>query len=206
LTPEKTLLVFAKAPLPGFVKTRLLSVLSADACAALQEDLVRATLKAALNSSAKRIELWCEPDCEHGFFGRCASDRVVLRSQRGADLGERMAFAFAEGLRENLAVVGIGTDCPVLDASYIDAAFSQLDRIPIVIGPAEDGGYVLLGMDVSLPAVLFEGMPWGTETVMAETRERLSASGLRWSELEILWDLDRPEDLERYRRLKSRNR
>jgi glycosyltransferase A (GT-A) superfamily protein (DUF2064 family) len=97
-------------------------------------------------------------------------------------------------------VVLIGTDCPPLDGDYLARALAAMADRDAVLGPAEDGGYVLLGLWRAAPE-LFADMPWGTDRVAALTRQRMAALGWRWAELPMLWDLDRPEDLARYRAL-----
>ena len=101
----------------------------------------------------------------------------------------------------NGPVLIIGTDCPALDADRLHLAAATLRNYDAVVIPAEDGGYVLIGLRKPQPA-LFTGMQWSTETVMAETRQRLQSLPLSWRELPTLWDIDRPEDLERLRREK----
>jgi rSAM/selenodomain-associated transferase 1 len=119
---------------------------------------------------------------------------VDLRSQSGADLGARMAAAFTAHAGPLLL---IGTDCPALQAAHLAAAASALlddrDNDAVFI-PVEDGGYVLVGLRRP-QARLFEAIDWGSERVMAQTRQRMSELGLRWAELPTLWDVDRPADL-----------
>ena len=188
--------VFAKAPVPGEVKTRLVPVLGAEGAARLHASLARHTLAAARETQPASLQLWCAPDVAHPFFGECGFRyHCELMSQRGADLGERMANAFAA----STPLVLIGTDCPALRASHLAAAWDALRSHDVVIAPAEDGGYVLIGL-ARPQSSLFAGMPWGDASVMARTRNRIAKAGLRCVELETLWDVDRPDD---YRRLKE---
>jgi hypothetical protein len=121
---------------------------------------------------------------------------ISLEPQVGGDLGERMAAALAR----HCPAVLVGCDCPVLSSAHLQAAAQALaSGAGVVLTPAEDGGYVLVGVNAPQPG-LFAGMTWGHERVMAETRARVAALGLRCVELETLWDLDRPEDLLRLRR------
>jgi rSAM/selenodomain-associated transferase 1 len=146
------------------------------------------------------VELWCAPDCAHPFFGRCAADFAVrLVAQRGADLGSRMAHAFDAALGENAALVVIGSDCPGLSPAVLREAARALESHDAVIAPAEDGGYVLVGLAARDPG-LFAGIAWGGPTVMAETRARLARAGTNWKELGTFWDIDRPEDYARLQR------
>ena len=192
--------VFARAPIPGATKTRLIPLLGEEGAARLHAQLVRHALGTALASGADRVELWCAPDCTHPFFAACAAELgVTLHEQRGASLGERMAHAFAAALGENAPLVVIGSDCPALTADLLREAGLALQTHEATLAPAEDGGYVLVGL--SAPhAEIFEAIPWGSASVMSETRSRLRAAGTRWKELETLWDIDRPEDYERLER------
>jgi len=192
--------VFAKAPVAGEVKTRLAPVLGPEAAANLHAGLVRHALDIAVRSRVGAVELWCAPDERHPFFGRCAEEfGAGLRVQRGADLGARMLEAFRLALDENASLVLIGADCPALSPAVLQAAARALSSFDAVIAPAEDGGYVLVGLSRLLPGI-FEGMAWGEGGVMAETRARLAAAAVRWKELETFWDIDRPEDYARLQR------
>ena len=192
--------VFAKAPVPGQVKTRLAGVLGADAAAGLHAGLVRHALATAVASGLGGVELWCAPDERHDFFERCAADfGASLHAQRGADLGARMRAAFDEAFARGEALVLIGADCPALKPGDLRAAASALGAHDVAIVPAEDGGYVLLAMARAVPQV-FEGVAWGSASVIGETRSRLAAAGVAWLELPALWDVDRPEDYERLQR------
>jgi uncharacterized protein len=194
--PEVRIAVFAKAPVPGTVKTRLAGLLGADGAAALQAGLVRHALSTARAAAVGGVELWCAPDETHEFFARCAAEfGVRLRAQAGADLGERMRFAFDSAFAEGARLLVIGCDCPAICAAHLQAAARELRDHDAVIAAAEDGGYVMIGLSRALP--VFEMMPWGTAAVMRMTRERLAAIGARWRELPTLWDVDRPEDYAR---------
>jgi rSAM/selenodomain-associated transferase 1 len=190
--------VFAKAPVPGEVKTRLIPVLGAEGAARLHRRLVRHALAAATAARSASVELWCAPDATHAFLGECVTEfGVSLQAQGTGDLGERMArcFAFDDG-----ATLLIGSDIPAMDAACLDAAAAALAESDAVFVPAEDGGYVLVGLRAGLGAArdeVFRDIAWGSERVMQQTRERLGAAGLTWRELPPLWDLDRPGDLAR---------
>jgi glycosyltransferase A (GT-A) superfamily protein (DUF2064 family) len=121
-----------------------------------------------------------------------------VRDQRGADLGARLEHATGELLSPRGArVLVMGADCPDLDAVRIAAAFAALERAELVLGPARDGGYYLIGLARSA-AALFRGIDWGTPRVLAQTRERARALDLSLTELEPLDDLDTPADLARW--------
>lgn len=194
---DATILVFAKAPLAGSVKTRLVPALGARGAAALHARMVRHTLRTACAARVGPVELWCSPSVEHPFFGRCAADfGVTLAAQQGPDLGARMEHALARALMRGYAIA-IGSDCPALTVADLhDAAAALRDGARAAIAPAEDGGYVLIGLRRHEPR-LFAGIDWGNAAVMAQTRARLAEMGWTWRELAPRWDVDRPEDLAR---------
>ncbi|MEW5756016.1 MAG: TIGR04282 family arsenosugar biosynthesis glycosyltransferase [Pseudomonadota bacterium] len=195
---DALVLVFAKAPVAGQVKTRLVPQLGADAAAALHARLVERTLQTVCSAKLAETELWCAPDCSHDFFQNAAEKyRASLHAQSGEDLGLRMHHAFVDALQRKSRAVLIGTDCPVLDYSYLRQALAALDGpCDLVLGPAEDGGYVLIGLRRPV-AGLFDSVPWGTHAVLAETLERAHALGLKSHLLPVLWDVDRPADVAR---------
>ena len=197
--PDSRILIFAKAPVPGQVKTRLIPGLGAEGAAHLHGTLLEKTISQAVASGLAPVSFWCAPSTDHPAFQRLASEcGIGLETQVGEDLGERMLRAAEQGLREAGSVLLIGTDCPALSPIHLRQALLWLESgKDAVIGPAEDGGYVLLGLKRTHPQ-LFRGIEWGSDRVLSDTRERLSTLGWRWEELETLWDLDRPEDLKRY--------
>lgn len=197
---ETRVAVFARAPVPGEVKTRLAPALGADRAAAIHEELVRRALETATGAGVGTVELWCSPDSRHPFFARCAAQfRVGLREQRGADLGERMSEAFRAALCDNAALVLIGSDCPALPPGALREAARVLATHDAVIAPAEDGGYVLVGL-AGPDRGIFDRIEWGGSSVMAHTRARLEGAGMTWKELDTYWDIDRPEDYARLER------
>lgn len=188
--------VFAKAPILGSVKTRLAPVLGEDGAAQLHVELVRRALMVATRAQLGPVQLWCTPETSHPFFLRCEYEfGVSLHRQQGDDLGARMAHAFAQAHAAGESLVLIGSDCPALAPQDLQDAAVALEAYPAVLTPAEDGGYVLVGLGA--PAPIFEGVAWGGEAVMAQTRARLEAAGIGWAELPTLWDVDRPEDYAR---------
>jgi len=195
-------MVFAKAPTPGRVKSRLVPVLGETAAAALHRQLAERTLVTARAAGLGQVELWCAPGTKDAFFVACAGQYgVSLRAQGEGDLGMRMARALESALAEGETGVLIGSDCPALTPEYLRKAAAALAQgCDAVIGPAEDGGYVLIGLARGPAAALFENVAWGTSTVMQETRTRLGTLNWRWRELTTLWDVDRPEDLARLAR------
>lgn len=195
---ETTILVFAKAPVAGSAKTRLIPLLGAEEAAALQGRLIMQALTTARAAAPDRLELWCTPDMTHTLLQTAAHFHgATLHAQQGDDLGLRMAHAFACAQRTARYAVCIGTDCPALTAHHLREAWTALRAgQDAVFVPAEDGGYALIGLACNAPQ-LFAGIPWGESPVMAQTRTRLRELGLRWRELETLWDVDRPEDWQR---------
>jgi rSAM/selenodomain-associated transferase 1 len=205
MRPETgTILLFAKASLPGEVKTRLIPAVGAEGAAMLYQELLAGAAATASGVQGSRVELWCAPDTSHpGFRELSLQWGMTLHSQAGDDLGERMAHAATRGLAVSSRVILIGADCPALTRDYLSRAMASLERgVDAVIGPAEDGGYVLLGLRRFSPR-LFSGIAWGGDSVLAQTRAVLRELAWRWVELETLWDLDRPADLARYRDLRS---
>jgi len=195
------IIVFAKAPVSGRVKTRLIPSLGPSGAASLYRQLVFRALSIAIDAKIGPVDLWCTPSAGHPFFRRCVRKfSISLFDQTAGDLGARMAHAFRETLRLASTVVLIGTDCPSLTSDDLRAAASVLRRgVDAVIGPAEDGGYVLIGLRRYTPE-LFTGISWGTGSVLRETEERLFGLGWESFRLSEHWDVDRPEDVERLKR------
>ncbi len=211
--------VFVKAPVPGHVKTRLAATIGDDAAAAVYVRLVERTLDAAVAARAagtvSAVELWCAaPDTSdaasaaaptrpvhpmrpvHPALARWAArSGATLQPQHGADLGAKMHAAVRSALARGRPALLVGTDCPGFDAARLAAAAAALRDRDAVFIPAEDGGYVLVGLARDLD--VFSGIEWSRADVMAATRARLAALGARWVELPALWDVDLPADLER---------
>jgi rSAM/selenodomain-associated transferase 1 len=182
------------------VKTRLVPALGAERAAALHEALVRRAIETAIRAGVGPVELWCAPDASHPFFKACVAEfGVALRGQRGADLGARMAEAFRAALCDNAALVLVGSDCPALPPRAVREGAGALASHDAVLAPAEDGGYVLVGL-AGPDRGIFDGIEWGGSSVMAHTRARLERAGMTWKELETFWDIDRPEDYARLER------
>jgi len=190
--------VLAKAPIPGLAKTRLIPALGAHGAARSHRALTRQTLRTAHDATLGTVTLWCAPDAGHRFFRALRrTTGLACRVQPDGDLGERMHSAFRHHCAQGPLLL-IGTDCPVLQPAHLrQAALALLDGADAVFQPAEDGGYVLIGLRRPQP-MLFHDMSWSTDQVMAHSRARACAAGLRVSELETLWDVDRPQDLARW--------
>lgn len=202
--PDTRLLIFAKAPVPGRVKTRLAGRLGTRGAAALYQKLLHRTLRIAHRARLCPIELWCAPDARHGFFVACRREYgITLRRQCAGDLGRRMNHALNQTLAAGHPAVLIGGDCASLGEAELRTAFGLLAAgHEAVLGPAADGGYVLIGLNRPCPA-LFRGIAWSTPTVLAATRRRLRRAGMNWAELPPGWDVDAPADLRRLRRSSS---
>ncbi len=196
--PQARILIFSKLPEPGRVKTRLIPVLGAEGAARLYQTLLIGLLERLTTAPVAPLEIWCTPMTDVPFFSEIAERfPVTLHQQVGADLGERLLHAAEDALRRAEQVVLIGADCPDMDASFLDLALCSLDNRDAVLGPAEDGGYVLLGLKRAAHE-LFCDLPWGESRVAELTSARMLDLGWDWEELPELWDMDRPEDLERY--------
>ena len=194
-TIECAVAILAKAPIPGLAKTRLIPHLGADGAAALQRWLLRRTLATAHAANLGPVTLWCAPETDHPDFAACqALGPVRLCRQPDVDLGGRMHAAVAESSAAGALV--IGTDCPTLTPEVLREAAAVLREHDAVVIPAEDGGYVLIGLRQPVHAV-FQHVEWSTDRVMAQTRQQLQAAGLTWRELAPSWDVDRFEDVER---------
>jgi hypothetical protein len=193
---ESALVIFAKAPVPGQVKTRLCPPLTPDEAASLHGSLVLDMLERSRGATALDRFVACAPSPDHVFF-KILEERhgVRLLAQTGDDLGVRMARAladvFALGYRHALA---IGTDLPTLPGSAFGDAVRLLADHDLVLGPALDGGYYLIGLRKPAPD-LFSGIPWSTDRVLSLTQEKAVALGLRVALLPARRDLDTIEDL-----------
>jgi uncharacterized protein len=203
-SPEQltSLIIFAKAPLIGTVKTRMQPMLSKAQSLELHEALLQHTLN--------QVSAWCLPKVQRCvFFTPCAPDslrksiprNIATDVQVGEDLGERLTHALSkkwyEGFRK---VLFIGTDCPQLEQSDIEVAIRALDEQGAVIGPSSDGGYYLVGLSCLKP-VLFSGIEWGTACVYEQTWERMKRHSVRCAVLRRHFDLDTYNDLLKFRRL-----
>ena len=183
-----TVALIARYPVAGEAKTRLIPALGPDGAAALHRRLVERTVAVMLGAGLP---------FEVRFTGAAAADfaewlgaDVPLAEQGDGDLGDRMGRVAAPAIL-------VGADIPDLDADMLRSAAVALAAADVVIGPAEDGGYYLLGFREPVP-FLFTDMDWGTGTVLAETLRRLAQRGLSVTLLPVLADLDRPEDLARW--------
>lgn len=194
-------MVFCKAPVAGEVMTRLAKGLNEKGldgyviAAKIHEFLTLERLHQATQESLSTVELWCSPDKHHPFFKECENKfPLVLKEQPQGDLGDRMLAAFDDALSTHSFAVLIGTDCPGLDFSTINQALHYISNKQCsVIVPAEDGGYVLIGLS-GRQVDIFKDMEWGSPQVCDVTLQRING---QVELLPPLWDLDRITDLER---------
>ena len=196
---DTVLLVFSKAPVPGQVKTRLLPTLNPDQAAQIHQKLCINALQLTTQSGLCPVQLWCSPSTEHTFFATARQKYALsLHTQCGTNLGEKMHHALSTALQHYQHAVLIGCDCPALTEFHLQQAITALTQNhDIVLAPAEDGGYVLIGLNQPQPE-LFKNITWGSQTVLTDTRERIANSELVLFELPELWDVDTPEDLTRW--------
>ena len=196
--PHYSLSVLTKLPVPGQVKTRMQPDYSPEFSRALHERLVDYVLAQWLQAAQCPVHLWLageaaeiQPLINSSHFRSFA---LPVALQRGRDLGERLLLVVNAQLAHYRGVFLVGTDCPFIDRNYLQAACDGLDNHDTVIGPAEDGGYVLLGLKKPIPA-LFETIAWGTERVFEQTMTALNRLRLSCYTLPVLPDIDRPADL-----------
>jgi len=200
--PDAVLMIFCKAPFAGQVKTRLIPELTGEQAMQVHIELTQRTLQLAVTSNLCPVQLWCTPSTDHPFFTASAQTwQVILQQQQGNDLGERMNNAFCSALISYSRALIIGCDCPSLTKQDLEEALAVLNqRRCCVLAPAEDGGYVLIGLNQPHPE-LFDNMPWGTERVLELTRTRIKHFNLHHYEIKDQWDVDTSKDLKRYEAL-----
>lgn len=200
---QRLLQQFARLPVAGEVKTRLMRELSASEACAVHEELLLRTTATLCNSNLAVVEMWLDRAGESDVIDRAlARGATGPRYQRGADLGARMHAALDDGLARAERVVLVGSDCPGLDAPYLQAAFEALAGSDVVLGPADDGGFVLIGCRRLVDGAL-ANVRWGTADVLKQTLARLAAVGLSTALLPPRADIDTPADLWRWRGLPS---
>jgi len=189
---DEKLIVFVKAPRPGSVKTRLAKTLGADAACDAYRQLVEELLTELSRLTA--VELRFAPDEAAAEIQPWLRESWQARAQGGGDLGQRMQAAFADAFAAGASRVAIvGSDCPEVRAADIRQAWNELKSHDLVIGPAMDGGYWLIGLTREQPE-LFKGISWSSEHVLAQTLQRAKAAGLRIQLLRILSDVDTEKD------------
>jgi rSAM/selenodomain-associated transferase 1 len=201
--PPQRLLVFARLPELGKVKTRIAAGLGHERALAIYEAMLR-DLITGLGASTRETEiefLWAPTPAANGALLRRAFAHHNVAMQTGRDLTDRLSMAFAERFffHRTEKIIAIGVDDPSLPRELIDHAFALLDSCEYVLGPATDGGYYLIGCRaLAFDPVVFNGIEWGTSSVFAATRARIAALNRTLAVLPERFDLDTPADLERY--------
>jgi len=187
--------IFAKAPVAGAVKTRLIPLLGAEGAARLAATMLGATVAHAIDAGMGVPELCVTPGPDDPAWSGLLPDNVRLTDQGPGDLGQRLRTTARRVIAAGERLLLIGTDCPALDGALLAAAAARLQTHDAVLLPAEDGGYVLLGLKHFDPS-LFDAIAWSTATVAQATRARIAALG--WSLFigQTLRDVDEPADLD----------
>lgn len=195
-----TVLIFAKAPVPGAVKTRLIPALGAAGAARLALRMLENALQIAADAKLGPVQLHCAPDAGHPALQAAAARAgATCLAQGPGDLGERMRSALVAALQILPRALLLGTDCPALDAGVMREADAALAAgADSVFVPTADGGFALTGFRREALAALndvFAEIPWSTSAVLSSTREHLLRARLRWTELATLVDVDEPAEL-----------
>jgi len=193
------IVIFAKAPIPGFCKTRLIGALGAEGAATLAEQMLLRTLKIAQLANIGPVELCVSPDPAHARWQAIPNIHEWTRTvewsrQSEGDLGMRMADAVQRTLAIHQNVICIGTDCLELEVKHLQEAAAALDSHDAVITPAIDGGYVLLALR-QFDRSLFQDIPWSTFSVCADTIARLQRLDWTFAQFAPMRDIDEPDDL-----------
>lgn len=189
------LCIYAKPPVPGRTKSRLAEVIGDEAAANLAGAMLADLCREAAQLEEVEVQLWHPPDTSSDQFGEWVPDGITWHPQQGADLGQRMSHTFRSLTPEGEAqVLLVGSDCVTFTAALFELAFELLERVQVVVQPADDGGYVLVGQSCWCPE-MFEQIEWGTERVLAATWNRLQATGCHHCELTPTRDIDLAEDL-----------
>lgn len=208
---DTAVIILAKAPIPGFAKTRLIPALGADHSAAVANALLVHALRQALDAGLDGVELCVSPDPNHpsmhsaheqmnrsnqstGNVAQGTTTQLRTSRQVSGDLGDRMNAAFDTQFEHDQNVLLMGSDAPELTSGVLRNARAALEQAPAVLVPAVDGGYALIGLTRRAP-FLFTNMAWSTPNVLQVTRERLREQRWSWVELDPVTDIDEPADL-----------
>ncbi len=193
---KKALIVFAKAPVPGKVKTRLIPALNRYQATRIYKQLLDRTIKLAIKSKFDSIYIWVDGNLSNPYF-RAIKNRYGIKFyiQSGRCLGDRMFNSFKFVLRNHSYAVLIGCDCPGLTHGDLDAASCYMEQdTDVVLGPANDGGYYLIGLKKNNYRI-FENIKWGNHSVIKETLTRIEALQWKYSKLQMHADIDNARDL-----------
>ena len=193
--------ILARAPVAGQVKTRLIATLGAEGAANAHKLLLRHVVGVAKSwcrqAPGRQLNLWCTPDEKHPYFDSLLPPEKRFCQPHG-DLGRRLAAVVENGLQTAQGVVLLGGDCASVSSLLLDQVADALTKVSVVMASAEDGGYILLATTRMAPE-LFVDIPWGSERVAEVTRKRLHMLGWSFQEFFGQWDVDRPEDWQRFK-------
>lgn len=200
---DTVILLFAKAPVAGKVNTRLIPDIGVQEATKLQHDLIHQRLSMLKQANLCAVSLMCSPEVQDDYFVYCKEHYPInLLAQSGTDLGVRMFNGIKQALQEYRYCIVIGTDAPALDEVLINQAIEHLKtESEVVFVPAEDGGYVLVGLQKPYE-FLFQDISWGSAEVMQQSRNKLNDNNISFNELDTCWDIDRLEDYQRYLKTK----
>lgn len=193
--------IFSKAPVEGYCKTRLIPYLGKKETVQLHMDMVQKTIATAKKIINADVQLWCKPSKQHVFFQKMAKQNsLTLHDQDGEILGSIMnnaAHIFADKYTN---IVQIGTDCPYIDANYINSSIAKLnDETKVVIGPANDGGYVLLAKN-QYYMEMYDDINWGTSNVLQQLEDNLQKLAINYYKLKPLTDIDTFDDFKMWKK------
>lgn len=193
LYPNIKILVFTNPPITGKCKTRLIPLLGERGAAQLQEKLIHKIISDLADFKLCPFELW-QSEQSNYFAQRKLFENIKLQIQEGNNLGERMCNALHSSLKTSDGVIVIGSDCVEYSRAYLVSAIESLMYHDVVVGPAHDGGYVLIGLSKIRPQI-FQGIKWGSADVLEMTYRKLAKYNIAFDTLETLHDVDQPDDL-----------
>ncbi len=193
---KKTLVIFAKEPQLGFVKTRLSPLLSQEEILELYRSLLLDKIELAKKLKGVHFYLALYSPKEKKRLSGIVSKNFKIIHQKGKDLGERLKNVFFQLFEEKCSLVFTDTDTPTLLESELEQSFELLSKFDVVIGPSQDGGYYLIGLRTFCPS-LFDNISWGTPLVLKQTLTQVKNLKLKVKLLSRKYDLDRPEDLKK---------
>ncbi|MCU7800970.1 MAG: TIGR04282 family arsenosugar biosynthesis glycosyltransferase [gamma proteobacterium symbiont of Lucinoma myriamae] len=197
--PDTLVIIFAREPLAGQVKTRLIPTLGEEGATKIYKQLLDYAINNVITSNLSPANICITPESNRHYFTQMTcSSQFELSVQSGNDLGERMYNSLIQALKHYSKAILIGTDCPFLSHNDLQQSIATLDNNDMVFSPANDGGYVLVGANAVNPVVfeqVFEQIDWGTEKVMAQTRMKLLKHKVSWQELSAQNDIDIEADL-----------
>lgn len=195
LFPNTRIIVFTKPPIPGKCKTRLIPHLGEEGAAKLQETLITKIINDLDLYQLCPVEIWQSETTDYfSQFILKYNKNIDIHTQTGVDLGVRMSNAFKDSLKRSSKILIIGSDCIEYSKEYLTSAIQSLKNHDVVLGPAYDGGYVLIGATSHYPGI-FENICWGTNKVLSETVIKLRQYKISYTQLNPLHDIDTPADL-----------